>query len=70
MKCMLQLGEPSERTPPLGSGLTRRLARWASERANTLARSARQSEIVGSAGLAPPGSSGSPSRLGSLPTLL
>jgi hypothetical protein len=62
---MLQNGEPTERamsepsepTPPLALGSAYWLALWANERANTLARSARGSEIIGSA------------RLGSLPTL-
>src|SRR5204863_3489920 len=68
-KCMLQNSEPSERTPPLARGSARSLARWASERANPLARSARDSEIFGSALVSSAGSLGSASRLGSMPTL-
>ena len=59
-KYMLQ---NSERTPPLVRGSARSLARWASERANPLARSARDSEIFGSALVSSAGS------LGSMPTL-
>ena len=61
---------PSERTPPLARGSACSLARCASERANTFAHSARDSEIFGSALVSSAGSLGSASRLGSMPTLV
>src|SRR5438552_6755635 len=70
-KYMLQnmASEPSERTPRLAQLSARWVAPWASERANPLARSAREFKIFGSARLVLARSLGSASRLGSLPTL-